>query len=274
MEHLPSLRPQPDETLDAKTKEESSEQLSRIQEEEQAENAASPDQNSKPKAIKPDQEDPMKPLKITIKARLQMLRSLIKMYTFKDGYLQLIRNFLSCDFQGEETMKDSKIAFFDRIAYVIRFCSPSLKEILEHCEEYAISNSAIEFVILFGKQKKTEELLRAYIDQSRDIQTSALLGFLLDTFGIYKHWKDLETVFSCYYNLLNKHELHKHRANMDLMRYEIRKKYGNHHEKTVDPNKISLYCKYCKTELAHQTLVTRKTKPKSETFGTSQMKPN
>lgn len=81
------------------------------------------------------------------------------MYSFQNPHLELIRSFLSGEYDLLEIMKDSRLAISDRIGFLLRFGTSKIKEVLEALAEYAIENGAIEFIVIFGSSDKTLQIL-------------------------------------------------------------------------------------------------------------------
>jgi hypothetical protein len=60
---------------------------------------------------------------IRFTSKIEVLQDHIKKYQFGDGYLQLMVKFLSNSFNGTDIIFNSKISFWDRLGFVIRYCT-------------------------------------------------------------------------------------------------------------------------------------------------------
>lgn len=106
------------------------------------------------------------------------------MYSFEDPHLELIRSFLSGDFDLLDIMKDSRIAIFDRLGFLLRFGTPQVRQVLDQVADYAIAEGAIEFIVIFGSSEKTISILQSFLDKTSDIQTAAIIAHLLTSLRV------------------------------------------------------------------------------------------
>lgn len=90
--------------------------------------------------------------------------------------------FLSNSFSGSAILSNSKIAFWDRLGFVMRYCTDEvgstsavlhfftlkIDAIFENCRKNT-EKTSLEFLILFGKSEVSSKILRLYLDQTNDL---------------------------------------------------------------------------------------------------------
>lgn len=183
------------------------------------------------------------------------MRSQITKFTFKNPYLQLIKNFMTNDYDIMEILKDSRIAINDRLAFLLRFQTSKISDVCSELEKHAFDTASIEFIVLFGDSELSFLLIQQYIDKTSDIQTAAMIGYLLTGLNIFPDKRELNLIYREYIDFLNFHQLFYHRAKIDKETTEIKEKTA-HFKSTINQSELSqLSCYYCKANLAHGMIV-------------------
>lgn len=159
----------------------------------------------------------------SISAQMDILKKLLTKMTFKDQYCELIRKFLTQEDDCLEIIKNSKIAVFDRLAYILRYWPQRFEECLDHFETYAIEEGAIEAMVIVGGDPKSTKILQSYYDKTLDLQTVGLLGCVMAQLNITQDKNSLqyyEQFYGHYKEWLNRVGEYTHRAFMDQQHFD------------------------------------------------------
>jgi uncharacterized C2H2 Zn-finger protein len=187
---------------------------------------------------------------IEIKGMMKMMAQQASSLQYSDQYLNLMRAFICKDIDAKTILLCQDISITDRIPFLIRFAPEKLLEAIEECVKEAVQKGYLEFIILLEDEEQIVQLVQSYLDQSSDIQTTAVVGLKLISMRLVTKPELVDRISKWYKNyqgFLNKNQLYLKRAKTDEKKIEIfRVALSISKEEQTRNSELFLYCGNCK----------------------------
>ncbi|KAL4501630.1 hypothetical protein ABPG72_018681 [Tetrahymena utriculariae] len=195
-----------------------------------------------------------------VQNELNFISNLLKDIKFNNPYLTALARFLNND-EPQERVKEiiqlDGIEIFDKIAFALRFLNDEniltyFTDLVKKAEDEGI----LECLILVGKDQKAIDIIQAFIDNTRDIQTAGLLSAHLNLHK-YEPSENLQKWFKNYKILLNNMNLFEKRITLDKefknLKQLLCKTDQEQNKSSFKGSKIFLECKQCNNCLDNKT---------------------
>ncbi|EAS06248.3 alpha/beta fold hydrolase (macronuclear) [Tetrahymena thermophila SB210] len=195
-----------------------------------------------------------------VQNELNFISNLLKDIKFNNPYLTALARFLNNDDPQErvkEIIQQDGIEIFDKIAFALRFLDDdNIITYFTNLVQKAEQEGILECLILVGKDQKAIDIIQAFIDNTRDIQTAGLLSAHLNLHK-YEPSETLQNWFKNYKALLNNMNLFEKRITLDKefknLKQLLCKTDSEQNKSSFKGSKIFLECKQCNNCLDNKT---------------------
>ncbi|KAL4449790.1 hypothetical protein ABPG74_008163 [Tetrahymena malaccensis] len=195
-----------------------------------------------------------------VQNELNFISNLLKDIKFNNPYLTALARFLNND-EPQERVKEiiqlDGIEIFDKIAFALRYLDDdNISTYFKELVKKAVDEGLLECLILVGKDQQAIDIIQAFIDNTRDLQTAGLLSAHLNLHK-YEPSETLQNWFKNYKILLNNMNLFERRITLDKEYKNLKQLLGKsdqeQNKSSFKGSKIFLECKQCNNCLDNKT---------------------